>query len=84
MSTVCTCNDCVTLIVEDAEEDLICVPLQDLQTDSGVGVPQSSCLVLAGCEDSGALGAEADLPREARTVSLFLEQGLSATFATKC
>lgn len=60
-----TCNDSVTLIVEDAGEDLIGVALQNLQADSRLNIPQTSRFVWAGSQDPPALRAKTDLPREA-------------------
>lgn len=60
-----TCNDSVSLIVEDTGEDLIGVALQNLQADSRLNIPQTSCFVWAGSQDPPALRAKTDLPREA-------------------
>lgn len=63
--TVClkavTCNNGVALVVEGTREDLICVSLQDLQTDSRLHIPQTSSLVCTGSENSTALRVKADL-----------------------
>lgn len=72
---VYTCNDGVTLVVENTGENLVSVPLQDLQAHSRLSIPQTSCLVWAGCQDPAALGAEADLWREAELEELALFRG---------
>lgn len=53
----------IALVVEGAREDLVCMPFQDLQTISRIGVPQPGHLVAAGRQNTRALRVETRLKR---------------------